>query len=99
MTKQELISQIRKQVNEEGLRTISIETIERVLETFTEIVMDRLLQGECVKLKEFGTFTTVNRVARVARNPQTNTLIDIPKKTVPIFKFSALIKDNFPALD
>lgn len=99
MNKQELVSQIRKQVNEEGSRTITIETIERVLETFTEIVVHSLFTGDCVKLKEFGTFTTVNRVARVARNPQTNTLIDIPKKTVPIFKFSNIIKENFPALD
>ena len=99
MNKQELVSQIRKQVNEEGLRTITIETIERVLETFTEIVMDNLVQGKSVKLKEFGTFTTVNRAARIARNPQTNTLIEIPKKTVPIFKFSSLIKESFPTLD
>lgn len=45
-----------------------------------------LAKGNAVQITGFGTFDTVKRKARTARNPQTGETIKIPATVVPRFR-------------
>jgi len=55
----------------------------------TELITDALGKGERVTIPGFGTFTTVQRRARIGRNPQTGKKIQIAAKKVVKFKAGA----------
>ncbi len=57
-------------------------------------ISDTLGEGDKVELRGFGTFKTLKRNARVARNPHTSRQIQVPAKTVPVFKPSPKLKDK-----
>ena len=63
------------------------------VEAFTEIVSEALGNGDSVGLIGFGTFETKVRPARTGRNPQTGAPLDIPEKTVPVFKAGKKLRD------
>ena len=45
-----------------------------------------LMDGDDVRLIDFGTFSTTERSARTARNPKTGEAIQVPAKTAVKFK-------------
>ena len=61
-------------------------------------VMDGIKAGLAadgkVTLVGFGTFSTVHREARTARNPQTGEPVDVPAKNVVKFKASKALKET-----
>jgi DNA-binding protein HU-beta len=57
-----------------------------VLESFMEAVMMSVKKGETVTFTGFGTFKSVGRKARTGRNPQTGSSLQIPARTVPVFR-------------
>jgi len=67
-------------------------TAEAMLNAYTEAIMEALSQGLNVQLIGFGKFEVQLRKARKGRNPQTGEAIDIPAKTVPIFRPGAAMK-------
>jgi DNA-binding protein HU-beta len=80
MTKQELVDII-------ATKTQTTKKIAEVmLNACTEAIMEALSQGLNIQLIGFGTFKAVTRAARKGRNPQTGEAIDIPAKTVPVFR-------------
>lgn len=56
-------------------------------------IVDGLVEDGKVTLVGFGTFTSVVRAARTARNPKTGDPIEVPEKVVPKFKPSAKLKE------
>ena len=64
-----------------------------VVETVLDAVTTGMVTDGKVSLAGFGTFKTVNRAARKARNPQTGEEIDVPAKTVPRFKASKILTE------
>jgi DNA-binding protein HU-beta len=64
-----------------------------VLEGFMGAVMDTVKGGQTVTLTGFGTFKASKRQARTGRNPQTGASIQIPARTVPVFKAGKAFKD------
>lgn len=56
------------------------------VESFLQIVMEAVSEGERVQLLGFGTFEPRHRQSRVGRNPTTNEPVEIPPMTVPTFK-------------
>jgi len=66
-------------------------------------VMDEILvmavkvlgSKEQVKLSGFGTFHTVERAARIGRNPKTGDSVRIPAKSVVKFKPAKAVKELF----
>jgi DNA-binding protein HU-beta len=58
---------------------------ERALNCLQNAVLDAIRKGEKVTLPGFGTFSSVQRKARMARNPQTGSEIKIPSKHAPKF--------------
>ena len=65
---------------------ISKATAEKALNGMLAAVTGALSEGDKVTLVGFGTFSTVKRSKRKAKNPRTGEMIDIPAKTVAKFK-------------
>jgi nucleoid DNA-binding protein len=85
MTKTELIEEL-------AVRTeVPKAKVQRVIDALCEVVAERLMSGEVVALPPLGRFVTVQRAARMARNPQTGETITVPEKTVVRFKPSTTL--------
>lgn len=68
--------------------------VERVIETFEELVITTLKGGGEVTITGFVTFMTKRREARMGVNPQhPQERIQIPAVTVPKFKAGKTLKD------
>lgn len=65
----------------------------KVLDVFTETLIDVLKKGESVVIPKFGTFLTADRSARTGRNPQTGQTIEIQASRVAKFKAGKLLKE------
>lgn len=72
---------------------ISKKDAEKALLAFEETVKEELIKGSKVQLVGFGTFETVERKARIGRNPKTNEEIQIPECKAPKFKAGKALKD------
>lgn len=57
-----------------------------VVKAAADIIKEAVASGEKVILRGFGTFQMKTRAARVARNPKTGESINVPEKTVLVFK-------------
>lgn len=58
----------------------------KVIDTMLHIIAETLKKKDGkVTLVGFGTFKTIEKKAKVGRNPKTNQKINIPKKRVPKF--------------
>lgn len=67
---------------------------EAALNSFVEVVSERLTKNDKVQLVGFGTFETRKRAARTGRNPQTGKELKIAAATVPAFKAGKALKDQ-----
>ncbi len=63
------------------------------VDALTATICEALSNGDSVGLIGFGTFETKDRPARTGRNPQTGDPLDIPAKTVPVFKAGKKLRD------
>lgn len=80
MTKAELINSV-------ALKTgLSVSDLRNVYRATINAISDTLEKGERVVIRNVGTFSTVNRAQRIARNPQTGKEIKIAPKKVVKFK-------------
>jgi DNA-binding protein HU-beta len=80
MNKKELVESMA------GAADISKAAAEKALNGMLMAVTEALTSGDKVTLVGFGTFSTVNRSARKAKNPRTGEMIKIPAKNVAKFK-------------
>lgn len=64
-----------------------------VVETVFEEVAKILAEKERFVYPGLGTFETKERKARMARNPRTGESVEVPAKTVAVFKPSGALKD------
>ena len=86
MNKQELIAKIAKDTG--GSKAMAGKALASVIDGITKT----LKKGGSVSLVGFGTFSTSQRKARTARNPQTGAAIKIGKRRVPKFKAGKALK-------
>jgi DNA-binding protein HU-beta len=86
MNKQELIAKIAKDTG--GSKATAGKALASVVDGITKT----LKKGGSVSLVGFGTFSTSQRKARTARNPQTGAAIKIGKRRVPKFKAGKALK-------
>lgn len=68
--------------------------IEKVLNSFINVVSNEMANKGKVQLVGFGTFETRQRAARKGLNPQTKEEIKIPACTAPAFKAGKALKDK-----
>lgn len=76
---------------------ISKKDVEKVINTFTNVVTDVLINGDKVQLVGFGTFEVIERAARTGRNPKTGETITIDASKSPKFKAGKSLKDAVKA--
>lgn len=80
MTKKEIVKAIADEIGLTQLKTKEI-----VQKTFDAII-DALVQGRRIELRNFGVFEVKERAARKARNPRTGQRVHVPAKLVVTFK-------------
>ena len=93
ITKQAIIQEIAKST---GFVRNDIKT---VVEQFLDLVGEKLIEGNTIEIRGFGTFACKPRKARPARNPRTGETVQIEERMVPTFKFSNDIKDKINSLE
>lgn len=87
MNKTELIAVIADQAD------VTQAMAEKVVNTFVDVVKERLAKEEKVVVTGFGTFEVRHRVARRGKNPRTGEEIIVPAQKTPAFKAGKLLKD------
>ena len=80
MNKSELVDHIAKEIELTKVQAA------KIVDTFTNAIVDTLKKGDEVRLIGFGTFSVAERKAREGKNPQTGEKIKIAAKRVPKFK-------------
>jgi len=73
---------------------ISQKDVTAVLDALIETISYTLKNKDSIALVGFGTFETVERAARVGRNPKTGAEIQIPASISPKFKAGKTLKDT-----
>lgn len=87
LTRMDLAEAVYRKV---GLsRTESAELVELVL----DMIADRVVQGDSVKLSSFGSFVVRHKNERVGRNPKTGEEVPITPRRVMVFKPSHVLKE------
>lgn len=76
---------------------ISKKDVEKVINAFTNVVADALVDGDKVQLVGFGTFEVTERAERQGRNPATGETITIAASKSPKFKAGKALKDAVKA--
>ena len=64
------------------------ELVERVL----DIISDKLVEGESVKISSFGSFVVRKKGGRAGRNPKTGEEVPIGPRRVLVFRPSQVLK-------
>lgn len=91
MTKQDVLKQIGQRTGLDPL------TSRAVIEGFFEVVKRSLAAGEPIYVRGFGSFSPVQRAAKVARNISQNTALPIEAYVIPVFKPSSEFKEQVRA--
>ncbi len=68
-----------------------------MVEAFFDLIAERLIAGEEVKLSGFGSFQMRVKAPRPGRNPRTGELIPIASRRVVTFHASQKLKDQIQA--
>ena len=76
---------------------ISKKDVEKVINAFTNVVADALVDGDKVQLVGFGTFEVVERAERQGWNPATGEAMTIAASKSPKFKAGKALKDAVKA--
>jgi len=70
-------------------------TVALILNEIHETIIEKLKDGDTVKIAGFGTFLTKIRGAHTGRNPKTGDVVEIPDKRVVKFRPGKIIKETF----
>jgi len=80
MTKKDIVLRISDQT---GIRQIDVK---RVVQATFDCILDALVRGEKIELRNFGVFKIKQRKPRTGRNPRTGTVVPVPARKSVVFK-------------
>ncbi|MBU1086483.1 MAG: integration host factor subunit beta [Candidatus Omnitrophica bacterium] len=80
MTKKDIVLRI---ANETKMKQ---QDIKKVVQKALDAVIDSLVNGQTVELRNFGIFKVKARRGRTGRNPRTGQVVPVPPKKVVVFK-------------
>lgn len=88
MTKKDIVLKIAEESNVKQI------DVKKVVQKTLDYIIDALVKGETVELRNFGVFKVRTRRQRVGRNPRTGESVDIPPKKVVNFKPGLVMKQR-----
>ncbi|MDD5561222.1 MAG: integration host factor subunit beta [Candidatus Omnitrophica bacterium] len=88
MTKKDIVLKVSDETN---LKQIDVKKV--VQRTF-DCIVEALIRGERIELRNFGVFKIKQRKSRTGRNPRTNQVIPVPPRKVVIFKAGLEMKQK-----
>ena len=88
MTKRDLILKVSDST---GIRQNLVREV--VQKTF-DVMLQAMLNGEKIEIRNFGIFKTKVRKPRVGRNPKTGQVVQVPERRVVVFKLGQKVKEN-----
>ena len=80
MTKKDIILKVSDDTN---LKQIDVK---KVVQKTIDCIIDALVRGENIELRNFGVFKIKQRKSRTGRNPRTGQLVPVPPRKVVVFK-------------
>lgn len=88
MTKKDIVLKIAEEtdVKQTDVKKIVQKTFDKILES--------LVQGQRVELRNFGVFKVKSRKGRTGRNPRTGDVVPVPPKRVAVFKPGLVMKQR-----
>lgn len=87
MNKAELVAAVAERLD------VTKRETEMILNAILDEIVQEVANGGEVRLVNFGSFKTVRKAARVARNPKTGEEIGLAETIVPKFKPGLALKD------
>lgn len=88
MTKKDIAIKI---ADETGIKQI---VVKEVIQKTLDKIIDILVTGETIELRNFGIFKVKSRKARTGRNPRTGDTVPVPPKKVVVFKPGLIMKQK-----
>jgi DNA-binding protein HU-beta/integration host factor subunit beta len=73
---------------------LEIASTRRVVQGTLDMIVDSLLKGDKVELRNFGVFEVIERKGRIARNPKSRQEVFIPERKVVKFKPGKVMEDK-----
>jgi len=80
MTKKDIILKVSDETN---LKQIDVK---RVVQKTFDCIVQALIRGEKIELRNFGVFKLKQRKSRIGRNPRTGQVVPVPPRKVVVFK-------------
>jgi len=80
MTKKDIILKVSDDTN---LKQIDVK---RVVQKTFDCIVEALVRGEKIELRNFGVFKIKQRKSRTGRNPRTGQVVPVPPRKAVIFK-------------
>jgi len=88
MTKKDIILKV---ADGTGLKQIDVK---KVVQKTLDTIVESLIRGEKIELRNFGVFKIKQRKSRTGRNPRTNQVIPVPPRKVVVFKSGLEMKQK-----
>jgi len=88
MTKKDIVLRI---TDATGIKQVDVK---RIVQKAFDVIIDSLMRGEKVELRNFGVFKIKERKARFGRNPRTGQSVPVPPRKVVVFKSGLEMKQK-----
>jgi len=80
MTKKDIILKISDEANIKQI------LVKKVVQKTLDYIIEALIRGEKIELRNFGVFKIKQRRSRLGRNPRTGQPVPVPPRKVVVFK-------------
>ncbi|TBR18786.1 integration host factor subunit beta [bacterium] len=80
MTKKDIILKVSDETN------IKQTDVKKVVQKSLDCIIEALIRGEKIELRNFGVFKLKQRKSRTGRNPRTGQIVPVPPRKVVVFK-------------
>jgi nucleoid DNA-binding protein len=80
MTKKDIILKVSDDTN------LKQTDVKRIVQKTFDYMVESLVRGEKIELRNFGVFKIKERKSRTGRNPRTGQVVPVPPRKVVVFK-------------
>jgi len=80
MTKKDIILKVSDETN------LKQTDVKKIVQKSFDYMVEALVRGEKIELRNFGVFKIKERKSRTGRNPRTGQVVPVPARKVVVFK-------------